>query len=304
MAAIFISYRRDDAGGHAGRLCDRLTARFGDDRVFMDLQDIGPGQNFERSIDETIAGCDSVLAVIGPRWLDSIHGRDGREDFVRRELAAALSRNVLLIPVLVGNARMPGSDVLPPDLSPLAQRNAIEVRDEHFEDDVGRLAAFLDGRLVNTADHAHRATARRRPAMLGAAALIIAALAVTAVAAVLLWPRRDAAVVTVPAAAPVLDGGWIAEMQKPGQQQYRVRLEFVGGPGGYLGTVRYPTGDGTIEDVVVDGRKFSFKTVHVPQFDSAAATVAYQGELVGDEMRLTGSDSAGIATGIARRLPR
>ena len=29
MASIFISYRRDDTGGHAGRLCDRLSARFG-----------------------------------------------------------------------------------------------------------------------------------------------------------------------------------------------------------------------------------------------------------------------------------
>jgi len=53
MAGIFISYRREDSGGHAGRLCDRLTARFGEDRVFLDIQDIRPGQNFATSIEDT-----------------------------------------------------------------------------------------------------------------------------------------------------------------------------------------------------------------------------------------------------------
>src|SRR5689334_11413040 len=72
MASIFISYRREDTGGHAGRLCDRLTARFGGDRVFMDIQDIHPGQNFATSIEETVATCDCVIAVIGPRWVETV----------------------------------------------------------------------------------------------------------------------------------------------------------------------------------------------------------------------------------------
>src|SRR4051812_41033858 len=143
MASIFISYRREDAGGHAGRLCDRLTTRFGDDRVFLDIQDIQPGQNFEQSIDATIAACDCVLAVIGPRWLHSLRERDGRDDFVRRELAAALQKRSTLIPVLVGGARMPAADALPADIAPLSRLNAIEVRDEHFDDDVARLTAFV-----------------------------------------------------------------------------------------------------------------------------------------------------------------
>jgi hypothetical protein len=50
-----------DTGGHAGRLCDRLTARFGCDRVFLDIQDIRPGENFARSIEDTIAACDCVI---------------------------------------------------------------------------------------------------------------------------------------------------------------------------------------------------------------------------------------------------
>ena len=84
MASIFISYRRDDAGGHAGRLCDRLTTRFGDDRIFMDVEDIQPGQHFVRSIEETIGRCAVVIAVIGPRWLKMLDERaHGADDFVQ-----------------------------------------------------------------------------------------------------------------------------------------------------------------------------------------------------------------------------
>jgi hypothetical protein len=108
VANIFISYRREDSGGHAGRLRDRLTARFGSARVFMDLQDIGPGQNFAQSIDETIATCDCVVAVIGPRWLEAIQSRaPGGEDFVQLEIAAALRRDITII---AGMVRYPAGD--------------------------------------------------------------------------------------------------------------------------------------------------------------------------------------------------
>jgi hypothetical protein len=114
MASIFISYRREDSGGHAGRLCDRLTARFGDDRVFLDIQDIRPGQNFATSIEDTIATCDCVIAVIGAHWLETIQKRaDASDDFVRHEIAAALKRRVTVIPVLMGGARMPAAHDLP-----------------------------------------------------------------------------------------------------------------------------------------------------------------------------------------------
>ena len=37
MPKIFISYRRDDSAGHAGRLYDRLEGHFGQGQVFMDV---------------------------------------------------------------------------------------------------------------------------------------------------------------------------------------------------------------------------------------------------------------------------
>lgn len=133
---VFISYRREDSGGHAGRLCDRLTARFGGAHVFMDVQDIVPGQNFAKSIDDTLAACAVVLAVIGPRWLESIQRRErDAEDFVRIEISAALARDIVVIPVLVGGARMPPGEELPAPLSALRHRNAFDIRDERFDED-------------------------------------------------------------------------------------------------------------------------------------------------------------------------
>ena len=167
--AIFISYRREDSGGHAGRLCDRLTARFGNARVFMDLQDIAPGQNFAQSIDEMIARCDCVIAVIGPRWVESIQRRaPGAEDFVQHEIAAALARGITVIPVLVGGARMPPAEHVPPALEALRYRNAFEVRDERFDDDVTRLSDAINalgvgddsGRAEQVAPHARLAGLR------------------------------------------------------------------------------------------------------------------------------------------------
>src|SRR5204863_1015792 len=67
---IFINYRRDDAAAYAGRIADRFGALLGVHRVFMDVEDIGPGQNFAEAIDRTLASCSIVLVVIGPRWGD------------------------------------------------------------------------------------------------------------------------------------------------------------------------------------------------------------------------------------------
>ena len=74
-------------------------ARFGSERVFMDVSDIQPGQNFEQAIERTLARCDHLLAVIGPQWLTSLTARQATgEDFVRSEIAAALSRGTTVIP--------------------------------------------------------------------------------------------------------------------------------------------------------------------------------------------------------------
>ena len=65
MRAIFISYRRDDAEGEAGRLFSDLSKHFGEDRVFMDVVAIEPGRDFRKVIDQNVASCGVLLAMIG-----------------------------------------------------------------------------------------------------------------------------------------------------------------------------------------------------------------------------------------------
>ena len=303
MAGIFISYRREDSGGHAGRLSDRLTSRFGADRVFLDIQDIRPGDNFATSIEDTITVCDCVIAVIGPRWLETIRQRAASgDDFVRHEIGAALKRRVRVIPVLMGGARMPAAADLPPELAELSHINAVEIRDERFDQDVAELETFLAGSLRLAAPPAP--ASRTRSVTLGGA---IAAFAVAAAIAgyFLMRPAEKRAVEAAPATpaavAPILDGDWIAEMQKPGQRPFRIRLHFQSLGDHLTGTVQYPTGDGAMRDVAINGRTITFSTTHVPQFESAPATIRVQVEAGDDELRLVVTDDGGMGTGVARR---
>src|SRR5271156_1533336 len=104
MGAIFISYRRDDSEGQAGRLYDDLVRQFGEGSVFMDVAAIEPGFDFRKVIDESVSSCGVLLALIGPAWLDAKDetGRrrlDDALDFVRLETAAALKRDIPVVPV-------------------------------------------------------------------------------------------------------------------------------------------------------------------------------------------------------------
>lgn len=145
---IFICYRRDDAEGYAGRIYDRLHARF-PGRVFMDVTGISPGADFSRVIQDTVGSCHVLLAIIGKQWLtiadSSTKPRIQRDDdYVRHEIATALYRNIAVIPVLVRDAKMPGQESLPPDLASLSTRNALEVSDDDFEHDALRLISAIE----------------------------------------------------------------------------------------------------------------------------------------------------------------
>ena len=151
MAAIFLSYRRDDSAGWVGRLSEALRRAFGRDAVFMDIDSLAAGDDFAEAIERTVASCDVLLAVIGPQWLraakaDGIRRLDDEQDFVRLEIATALQRGVRVVPVLVGNARMPGVDELPDPLKALARRQAYELSDRRWDYDVQGLTKSLRGR--------------------------------------------------------------------------------------------------------------------------------------------------------------
>jgi hypothetical protein len=146
---IFVSYRRDDAAPYAGRLYDALTERFGEANVFMDVDTIALGQDFNVAIDHALASCDAVVALIGRNWLDATDatGRrrlDDPRDVLRLELERALSRALVVVPTCVQGTPLPKEDELPNTLAPLARRQGIELRDDAWRDDVARLARQLE----------------------------------------------------------------------------------------------------------------------------------------------------------------
>ena len=148
MAGVFISYRREDSSGYAGRLFDILSVHFGKENTYMDVDTILGGDNFPAVIEEKIGQCDALLAVIGERWLTCAAENGSRRldtagDFVSREIAKALERGVRVIPVLVGGATMPHPDDLPAELRPLAAREAMDLRDAYFRSDAERLIDTL-----------------------------------------------------------------------------------------------------------------------------------------------------------------
>jgi hypothetical protein len=140
---IFISYRRDDSAGYTRAIYDQLVQHFFKDRVFMDVEGIEPGLAFDEAIIRAVGQCEVLLVMIGRRWLEEQTGAGPRlndpNDFVRLEIATALSRQIRVIPVLIDGARMPAKEALPEPLRALALRNAIEVSNSRFNYDANKL---------------------------------------------------------------------------------------------------------------------------------------------------------------------
>jgi hypothetical protein len=150
-AKIFISYRRDDSAGYAGRVHDQLVEKLGSN-VFMDVDGIPLGSNFVKALNDEVAKCSALLAVIGPDWLDARDQKgqrrlDNPHDFVRVEIGAALNRQIPVIPILLEGTTVPSADQLPLDLQELSLRNGIHVHHESFRNDMDRLVRGLKAQL-------------------------------------------------------------------------------------------------------------------------------------------------------------
>jgi sulfatase modifying factor 1 len=142
---VFISYRRRDAAGTAGRLGDALTREFGEARVFRDVSAIDAGAKFRKTIEEALDNCNIFLAVIGDRWASptNLERLDQDKDWVRFEIASALGRDVVTIPVLVDGAPVPEAEPLPSDLVALTGRSAVTLRNAEWKTDFGALVKTL-----------------------------------------------------------------------------------------------------------------------------------------------------------------
>jgi hypothetical protein len=157
MPQVFMSYRRDDSAADTLLIHERLKAAFGSDVLFLDIDTLGAGVKFVSEILEAVNHCNALIAVIGKQWLtitDSNGKRrlDNPDDILRMEIAAALERDIRVIPLLVGGATMPPEKELPDNLKPLAQRNALNINYNSLDHDVGKLIKALENALSTSAN--------------------------------------------------------------------------------------------------------------------------------------------------------
>ncbi|MEM9894558.1 MAG: toll/interleukin-1 receptor domain-containing protein [Actinomycetota bacterium] len=146
-AGIFICYRRRDAIGSTGRLCDRLVQQFGADDVFLDVESVQPGDDFREVISDAVTSSCAMVVVIGPDWLrpppepTPLHSAS---NFVRLEIESAFAAGLRVIPVLVDGAAMPNVDRLPSAVQKLAFLHAVTLRHESWGHDSGILVDALE----------------------------------------------------------------------------------------------------------------------------------------------------------------
>jgi hypothetical protein len=286
MSGLFISYRREDSAGFAGRLADALEKGLGAEQVFRDVDDIPPGQDFVEAIRTQLPQLDVVLVLIGPLWSDI--ARDGMrrladpDDFVRLEIRLALALGKPVIPVLVGGARMPAEEDLPEDIRALARRQAFTLSDAGWKGDVARLSEAIRPMLSG-----RRRVARvRRPlawALAGSALAVLLTLLMLAP-----WQAGP---------PPALDGRWTATIRYDwGDTQPEV-FEFEVAAGEVFGTASYLRTRRAIQDGRISGNRLSFTTQSQEMLGgrdgTRTVTHRYRGVLDGDVTRFTLESSGG-----------
>jgi formylglycine-generating enzyme required for sulfatase activity len=164
---VFVNYRRADDPGFTHALCQHLERAFPDD-LFVDYGEMEPGDVFAKVLEDQVAACDVLLAVIGPRWATLLAERvDALKDYVVIELASALAQGKRVIPVLVGGASMPKGDTLPRSISELAGRHAVSLRSgPRFKADCEALIEAIKNQLdIEESERKRKRAGKDRPSI-------------------------------------------------------------------------------------------------------------------------------------------
>lgn len=300
MARIFLSYRRDDSAGFAGRLADALEAEFGAGSVFRDVDDIRPGEDFIQAIESHLREVGAVLVMIGPHWLAAGAGGqrrlDGSDDFVRQEIQAALASGKPLIPLLVGAATMPPEADLPDAIAGLARRQAVVLSDSSWRGDVERLVVSLRPLLPDSGG----APVKRRW-MLGLAGAVVGLGAMAwAIQAWRLPPPVESIKPSPPSVQTVdITGHWTARVKYDWGDQYDEVFEFKYLGDTLHGTATYQTGRLNIEQAKLKGDWLSFVTRSQEMLDSDTpwkeVTHRYTGQVTTESIRFTLESGGGYS---------
>lgn len=286
---IFISYRRNDCPGYAGRLEDALERIYGRGSVFRDVHDIAAGEDFAAVIESSLQGVRAGLVLIGPEWFgvraDGTRRIDEAHDFVRLEVSTVLKRTCKVVPVLLAGAKMPNATELPQELRTLADKQALSLSETDWDTDLLRLVRSLGF-----------ATAARKRAIAVAAGL---ALLVAGASAAYFAKPSDAPIKAAAAtAADELLGSWQTSVKYYWGDTYQEEFVFKRFAGELTGTasyLKYPRG---IEDLTVTGNNVHFVTHTVESVNEQDRTLThhYQAELDGNVLRIRMQTTGGFTS--------
>ncbi|MEP6822790.1 MAG: TIR domain-containing protein [Chthoniobacterales bacterium] len=307
---LFLNYRREDTAPYAGRLYDRLTAHFGRSQVFMDIDQIQPGEDFVEAINQKVGACEVAIVAIGPDWLEAKDetGKrrlDDSEDFVRMEIVVALERKIRVIPVLVGGARMPRKQDLPEALASLSRRNAIELSESRFHTDVDRLIEAIETSAGTAPREAKANPVRNDTTAPGRGSNLVRKATALAVAVLLLGgtgffflSRRPHSIVPAPSSAPVpeasapaVDSALVASSEPTGAPELNrfspSLLTPEPGEAEFVGEVRKEALNGSADAQFGMGVIYEFGNGSVPKHRAKALDwyneAAAQGHRLGQE---------------------
>lgn len=144
MKSIFLSYRIADSAFAVTEISKQMAARISRTHVFRDDDSIELGALYADRIRAALEDCETLVAIIGPHWLDATDGHGNRridndQDWVRLEIRTAYERGVPVIPVLLDDTPLPSPGQLPADIRALAQSQFWTIRHRTLDTDISGL---------------------------------------------------------------------------------------------------------------------------------------------------------------------
>ncbi len=133
----FISYRRE-TGSIMARIVQSELKKRGH-ASFLDVDDLGPKQFGERLLRE-IESVPNFVVVLSPGSMDRC---DKSDDWLRREIAHAITTHRNIVPLMVDEFQYPPKEQIPADLDELLHHNGVTYSHEYFAATFDKLADFL-----------------------------------------------------------------------------------------------------------------------------------------------------------------
>ena len=159
---LFVSYRRSDVPDVAKEIADACIARLGVDKVFFDRSALQPGDHWSSELIVAAQMCDVMLVIIGPNWLgetpkqlkNKLLKRNrlwDENDYVQREIKAAYldseSEYSIIIPVLVGDARLPQKKELPMFVDNMLESQVFHLSMHNRAEDIETLVNYIEKKI-------------------------------------------------------------------------------------------------------------------------------------------------------------